>query len=141
MNDMPFREKSAWISLVSLLLTFGSFFVAMTSGAIPSEGRRAAEIFFGCVAAFVVLQIFLRIAAAARSPSDARAALDERERLIDLRAARNAGVVLICGLLALPAGMHIGADGPLMAYIAMAVLAASEAVRAASRIIYFRRGF
>lgn len=137
---MSFREKSAWISLVCLTATFGSFFGAMIVGVVPTEGARAFGLFFGCVAIFVALQIVLRIVATARAPADARAAVDEREHLIALKAARNAWVVLICGMLLIPASLHAGAHAPLMGYLTMAVLAVSEIVRASSRIFYFRKG-
>ena len=137
---MPFREKSAWISLVCLTATFGSFFAALTLGAIPSEGAPAAQIFFGCVAAFALLQIALHTVAASRALDDARATIDERERLIALKAAHNAWAVLVGGMLLVPASLHFGAHPPLMGYLAMAVLAMSEIVRAASRIFYFHKG-
>ena len=43
---------------------------------------------FVMVAAFVILEIVLRVAMAIQSPRDARAPRDEREDLIDMRATR-----------------------------------------------------
>jgi uncharacterized membrane protein len=136
---MPFREKSAWISLLCLAATFGLFFLGLALGLVPSEGAQAQQIFFCCVLAFLALQIVLQLAAR-RIDADRHAPPDERERLISLKAARNAWAVLALGMLLLPASLHVGAHGPLMGYLAMAILAASEMVRAASRILYFRKG-
>ena len=76
---MPFREKSAWISLVGLIMSFGGFFVAMGRGLIPIYGARPMQLFFGCFIGFLILQVILHIIAAATAPKDAMAPADERE--------------------------------------------------------------
>ena len=139
-EQMPFREKSAWISLVCLPATFGAFFLAMATGLVPTSGILAVKVFFGCTAGFVLLQLGLYAAAAMRAPADARAARDERERLIALKAARNAWAVLVCGMLITAGSLHLGLQQSQMGYLAMAFLVLSEMVRAASCIFYFRRG-
>jgi hypothetical protein len=141
---MSFREKSAWISLVCLILTFGHFFAYAIFGRVPEEEPFAVLHYFLLSAvAFVVLQIILQVINAAISPKDAKAPVDERERLILLRAGRNAHVTLIIGVLTVPVSMHLGGhfhDLHDLGYIAMAALVVSEMVRSASQIIYFRLG-
>jgi hypothetical protein len=136
---MPFREKSAWISL-ACLLPFTLFFAAMGSGMLPWHGFRALHFFLMAVIAFVVLQILLRVIAALLAPKDAKAPVDERERLIGLKATRNGYIALVVGIVVVPLSMHLGAHGPGMAYVAMFALLASEIVRAASQIALFRMG-
>jgi hypothetical protein len=136
---MSFREKSAWISLVCLVATFGLFFGAMAHGLIDVRGVRTLTLFFACIAIFVVLQIVLHVAAAATTPRDGKAVRDEREQLIGFKATRNANIALVIGVLMVPGSQHLGVSAPFMAYLAMLALVFSELVRAVSRIMYFRR--
>ena len=134
---MPFREKSAWISLFCLVVAFGTFSVGRRF--VPGSNQEAG-LFFVCVVAFVVLRIVLYIIARLTAPEDARAPLDERERFIGLKAASNANMALIVGVLIVPLSMHMGISKPEMGYLAMMAIIVSEIVREISRITYFREG-
>jgi hypothetical protein len=136
---MSFREKSAWISLICLVATFGLFFGAMGHGFVEHHGARTAGLFFLCAASFLVLQLVLHAIAAWTTPQDGKAARDEREQLIGLKAARNANIALVLGVLMVPGSQHLGVPAPFMGYLAMLALVLSELVRALSRIVYFRR--
>jgi hypothetical protein len=136
---MSFREKSAWISLISLLVTFGLFFGAMAHGLIPTHGPRTFDLFMACIAIFFVLQVVLHMAAAVTTSRDGRAARDEREQMIGLKATRNAYIALVFGALLVPGSQHLGVSAIFAAYLAMLALVLSELVRAVSRIVYFRR--
>jgi hypothetical protein len=135
---MPFREKSAWINLVCLLVAL-AFFVA---------SFHEVMMFLWAVLAFVGLQIVLHVTAARLSPKEARTPLDEREKLFRLKASRNAYVALVLGVLMVPFSLHIGYHHDsepwffvhTMAYIAVVAVIFAELVRAASQIIYFRLG-
>lgn len=141
---MPFREKSAWISLVCLLATFGVFFVLLSRGRLGPTGMHHLHWFIYAIFAFIVLQVVLHLIARATAPLDAKAPLDERERLIMLKATRNAYITLFCGAVAVPLSMHTHhvAHNAVRAlpWIAIAGLFAAEVVRAISQIVYFRRG-
>src|ERR1700730_11373036 len=108
---MPFREKSAWISLFCLVVAFGTFSVGRKF--VPGSNQEAG-LFFVCVVAFVVLRIVLYIIARVTAPDDARVPLDERERFIGLKAASNANMALIVGVLFVPLSMHMGTSKPEM---------------------------
>ena len=137
---MPFREKSAWINLVCLLVAL-AFFVA---------SYREVTMFFAAVAAFVGLQVALHFASARLSPKDAATPLDEREQMIRLKGSRNAYWALVVGAFGVPLSLHFGhygggEDGAwlrvhTMAYIAVVAIIVAELVRAVSQIIYFRLG-
>jgi hypothetical protein len=136
---MPFREKSAWINVVCLLVAL-AFFVASFHEVI---------MFLYAVLAFVVLQLVLQFTAARLSPKDARTPLDEREKLFRLKASRNAYIALVIGALAVPFSLHFGHhrhnEEPwfwvhTMAYIAVVAVIVAELVRAVSQIVYFRLG-
>ncbi len=99
---MSFREKSAWVSFVCLLLlTFGVLH-SMHFHTHDAQGHDvidplhlALAIFVG----FIVLQVVLHLIIAAQSPKDARTPKDERERFIELRAARIGFYSLVVGEL------------------------------------------
>ena len=88
----------------------------------------------------MVLQIVLRLAAAAMAPKDARTPVDERERLIGLKSTRNAYIALVGGVIAVPGSVHFGVDMHDMGFIAVLALFVAELVRAVSQIVYFRLG-
>ena len=135
---MPFREKSAWINLLSLLVAL-VFFVA---------SLRSMMMFLAAVVAYVVLQLVLHFISSRLSPKDARTPLDEREQIIRLKAARNAYWALVVGVSLVPFSLHFGShhdDGAwfrvhTMAYIAVVAVILAEMVRAVSQIVYFRLG-
>src|SRR5689334_17624947 len=85
---MSFREKSAWITLFSVLVCFGVYFWELVAG--HAGGRhlgalRSLHLLLLAVSALVVLQIGLTAIAAATTPKAGRAPGDERERLIQWR--------------------------------------------------------
>jgi hypothetical protein len=132
---MSFREKLAWISIVSILGIDGLYFWSVIrSGSFTSEVQ-FGRLFF-TVIAVVIVQIVLTIVVAIFAPRDAEAPRDERDRLIDLKAIRSAYALLaFCVACAcfVPA-LHFNANALLLA------LVMAEAVRTASQIVQYRRG-
>jgi hypothetical protein len=140
---MSFREKSAWISFVCLLLLTLGVFHSMHFHAHDAQGHDvgnglhlALAIFVG----FIVLQVVLHLIVAAQSPKDARTPKDERERFIELRAARIGFYSLVFLELLAMAGFHAhGRVGTLMWTVLLAVLAAWM-IKLGSEIVFYRRG-
>ncbi len=83
---MSFREKSAWISLISILLVSGFFFMHVPWTLTPSSSLALVHALLLCVIALVVIEVVAHIVVAIRAPEDAHAPKDERERLIALKA-------------------------------------------------------
>lgn len=139
---MSFREKSAWISLLSILIPFGVYFALL--GRSMHAGHGPARYFFGiligCILGQVALQVVLHVVAALQAPKDARAAKDERERLIELKSTHIAFYVLIVGVLMAAGSMHLGAGKILMANGILLALVLAELVKFSGQIVYFRRG-
>jgi hypothetical protein len=135
---MPFREKSAWISLVLIVLLFGTYFWrAFTE---PLRGGQAVHWLLLIVVVFVVLEVALHIVVAIQAPRDARAPQDERERLIGLRATRIAYFTLMGGALLSIFSVHLGAGVRTVISCAFLSVVAAELVKFASQIVFFRRG-
>jgi hypothetical protein len=134
---MSFREKTAWIAVLSIAAIYGFYFWS----AVRSGPHASADLFTLSVAVvgLVIVQIVLTTAAAIFSPKDARAPRDERDRLIALRATR----VAYSGLAtAVVFAAFFGAFNPPIVFNTNAllfVLVASETLRYACQIIQYRR--
>lgn len=139
---MSFREKSAWISFISLLLAFGAYFGVVGHDLVaPGEHHPHYFILFAAlVVAVVILEAVLHIIVAARSPSDAKSPRDEREKLIALKATRPAFYVLLVGSFLAIATMHLGAHVWQLAHAVLFAIWLAELTRFGTQIYLYRRG-
>jgi len=136
---MSFREKSAWISMLTMSGIYGFYFWS-----VVHAGPKAAGFHFGSllatVIALVVLQIVLTIAVAIFTPREAKAPRDERDKLIELRAMR----VAYAGLATSVAlACFFGAFDPPIVFNTnslLFILVTAEILRSACQIIQYRRG-
>jgi hypothetical protein len=135
---MSFREKSAWISMLSMLAIYGFYFWS-----VIHAGPQAGGLHFGglleTIIALVVVQVVLTVAVAIFTPKEAKAPRDEREKLIELRAMRVAysglatSVALAC---------FFGAFDPPILFNTNALLfmlVTAEILRSACQIVQYRR--
>ena len=138
---MSFREKCAWISLIVILGVFGLYFWDLATHVLGSgyPHRNYGGLFVLLVVAVVVLEVVLRILVAIRSPSDAKAPRDERDRLINLKAARIAFYVLMVGAFASIGTIHAGATTGLMANSMLFAIWIAELSRLGSQVVLYRR--
>lgn len=139
---MTFKEKSAWISFVTILLVFGwYFFNAFSLIAVgETHGGRMIHLLLVAMGTFIALEVVLHIAAAVLAPKDANPTTDERERLIALKATRIAFYVLVVGALLAAATLHHGADKFTMANAVLFAVVVAELTKYGSQILFFRRG-
>lgn len=141
---MSFREKSAWITLVSVLACFGVYFwelVASHAGGHRLGAIRSLHLLLLAVAALVVLQLAMTAIAAATTPKDGRAPADERERLIQWRSHSLGYHVLMVLALLLFVPIHFGHSALDMANFALLAVVISALTVAVAQIVMFRRGF
>jgi hypothetical protein len=139
---MSFREKSAWISMLSILAIYGFYFWSLfqTTAVRQMERFHSGPLLLQTIVVLVAVQIVLHVAVAIRKPREAQAPRDERERLIELKATRigfaglASGVVVACFLGALNPPILFSTNSLLF------VLVASEVLRSAGQIVYFRLG-
>ncbi len=138
---MSFREKSAWISLVSILCVSAFYFLQVPSRMTPESHPALIRGLVYCVVALVLIELVAHIAVAMHAPKDAKAPKDERERVIELKAIRIAHYVFVVGvLLAVSSMIHIGANVFAMAYHVLLAFVVAELVNYGARIVYHRRG-
>jgi len=138
---MSFREKSAWVTFV-LLLGFGIYFVEVAS---PWWNPTAPhvnhfQLFILLLIAIVILEIASHIVITMQSPRDAKAPLDERERLIALRATRPAFFVLLVGAFLSIGTMHLGVSTWVLAHCVLLAIWIAELTRFGTQVYYYRRG-
>ena len=138
--EMSFREKSAWISVVLIVLVFGPYFW-LVGRSFAGVGHVHAGTQFALITVFIVLEIVVHIAIAIQSPRDARAPKDEREILIDLRATRTAFYVLFGGALFSIFTMHFRLNVWQISQMMLLSIVVAELVKFGRQIVLFRRGF
>lgn len=142
---MPFREKSAWISLITTVGVWGTYFWTvgrplLEQGSLNGMPGSTVGLFIGAVIVIVIVQVILAIIVAIASGKHAETPMDEREQLIDLKAARagffalNAAVICVSGLWLVGASPLVMANGILLAMVI------AEVVHSGGKIIGYRRG-
>jgi hypothetical protein len=138
---MPFKEKIAWISVVTTILVWGGYFGFM----LATGGKLHGAVYFmGFIAAVVVQTVLMIVAAtvtAVLAPADAGAASDERDRDIARRAYALAYPVLISLVICVAGSVHLGFDKIDMAYAIMGSIVIAEIVHYAAQIAGYRRGY
>ena len=137
---MSFREKSAWISLISILVVSSVYFAHVPRTLNPRASAELLHGLFLCVIALVVIQVAAHTIVALLAPRDARTPKDERERLIELKATRIAYPVYVLGSLLAVSTIHLGANAMAMGYGVLLALVVGELVNYGARIVFFRRG-
>jgi hypothetical protein len=137
---MSFREKSAWITLVTVLVCFGAYYGSILTGRVSGRGLETLHLLLTCVVALVVLQVALTVVAARMTPKDGRAPADERERLIQWRSHTFGYYVLVVLVLALANPAHIGHPAADLLNFALLDVVIAALVVAAAQIVMFRRG-
>jgi len=138
---MSFREKSAWITLTSILIVFLLYFTHVPRLFDPDPGEWQLFVIGVCIGAFVVIEVIAHIVLYVRFPKDARTPKDERERLIDLRATRLGAYVYVAGTFLAILTPHHGASGFAVGVFVLLAFVVAEVVNYGARIIYYRRGF
>lgn len=136
---MSFREKSAWISLLSMAGIYGFYFWSLIHAGPQPSGSHFGGL-LGTIIALVVVQVVLTVAVAISAPSEAKAPRDERDKLIELRAMRFAYAGLATGIAF---ACFFGAFNPPIVFNTnslLFILVTAEIMRSACQIVQYRRG-
>jgi hypothetical protein len=138
--NASFEEKSVWITMVATCVILGGYFLVaarMLSEGITDAVVPYVPLFAVATLLLVIVLVIGHVVVAVASRPDGR---DERDRLVSWRAENNSSWVLAVGVLAaafclaLPIGRAWIANGLLLA------LFASEILKHALQICYYRRG-
>lgn len=139
---MSFREKSAWITLASVLVCFGAYYGAVFTGAVRSHSMAAFHLGLACLLALIVLQVGLNIIAAVTTPKDGKGPRDERERMIQARSHTFGYYTLMVSTAVLFIPTHLrGFDMVDVVNFAFGGIVVATLAVAIAQIIMFRRGY
>ena len=136
---MSFREKSAWVTLIAILLVFALY--GLHAPSIVDPGHFEVHALLACFVAFLVIEAIAWLVLRLRYPEDARTPKDERERLIDLKATRIAArCYVVLSFLAIVFAIHLTNNNVAVGYYVVLAFVIAEIVNYGARIIYYRRG-
>ena len=139
---MSFREKTAWVTLIAIILVSLMYWFHVPTLIERHPGHWTLKSMGVSLLAYLLIELVAYIVLRVRFPHDARVPRDERERLIDLKALRIAYYVLAAGSIGgIFVTIHLVRDA--MGAVAMVVFMSfvlSQLVKHTARIIYFRRG-
>jgi hypothetical protein len=139
---MPYREKTAWLSLLAMIATFGPYFtiVAMRSGpSDPMPNLRQLGLF----AVIAIVQMLIlgvgHLYLRRGSVQEARLPPDERDQAITRRSISSAYYVLIAGMILVGCVMPFNSSGWSIVNAALFMIIAAEAVRYGVAVFSYRR--
>lgn len=139
---MSFREKSAWITLVSVIGCFGIYYGAVFGGLIDRHSMTMLHLGLGCILAMIVLQVGLTILAALTTPKAGMGPRDEREKMIQARSHTIGYYTLMVATALLFIPTHTrGVTMIDIVNFAFLGIVVSAIVVAIAQIIMFRRGY
>lgn len=136
---MSFREKSAWVTLISILLVTYMFFLHVSWTLNPEPSMWRVHALLACLLTFIVIEVIAHIVLYLKFPRDARTPRDEREQLIDLKATRIAAYVYVVASFLAVGTMHLGANRIGIACNVLLAFVLAEIINYATRIYYYRR--
>jgi uncharacterized membrane protein len=139
---MTYQEKSRWIALTANLLAWGWYFITLARlpAGLPDE-RGLLGLMVPVFIAVVIINIVGHVIVAVLKPSEAGAALDEREKAIS-RHASAIGYTILCVGIAVALGTTLWYWTAWVAVNAvMAAFILAECVRYGVEIVGFRRGY
>ena len=141
---MPFREKSCWASLITVVLAYSVYFAILIPRLSADPSHPYFGLLFECVFCLVVLQIVLQTALAIALREEARQPKDERERLIGMKSDRVAMVVMAvtigCLWWTYVASPAFVANSAILANLVLFGLVLAAIAKYVSAIVYFHRG-
>lgn len=138
---MSFREKSAWV-MALLTSLCGLWYFSQVAALSPSLAATPAPL--GLILRYVMLilisSVIAQIALAVKSPGEAEAPVDERERQVLRLAACWSGNMLAFGIVSSLAWFVAHGDGNLLFHMAFGSLVVAQMVEYLIQGALLRRG-
>jgi Na+-driven multidrug efflux pump len=138
---MANHEKSAWLTLVCMVVAYTIYFALVLSGHV---GPKLLDILwpFGIITSIqAVVVIIGHIVLAITGGSEARAKPDERDRAIARRGANAGYYVLLIGLIVVGVVMPFSDPAPKVVNTALLAIVLAESLRHVLVILSYRRGW
>jgi hypothetical protein len=138
---VPFREKTAWLSLIAMVVTFGPYFALVglfaQGDALPN--LRLLGLFAIAAIAQAIILGAGRFFLSRSAPEDARVPPDERDLGIMRRSISSAYYVLIGGMIVVGCVMPFNSGGWSIINAALLMIVAAEIVHYGVAIASYRR--
>jgi archaellum biogenesis protein FlaJ (TadC family) len=138
---MSFREKTAWVTLIAILLVIAFFFTHGPEIWSPAPDPWTFHLLAAAMGAFLAIEVVAYVVLYLKYPKDARTPRDEREEIIALKGTRLAAWVYMIGSFVALLTIHHGATARTIPYLIVLAFAVAQVVNYAARIVYYRRGF
>jgi hypothetical protein len=139
---MPYREKTAWLSLVAMVVTFGPYFAATATRALPGEPMPDLRQ-LGWLAVTATIQMLIlgvgHLYLRRGSSEEARMPLDERDQAITRRSVSSAYYFLIAGMILVGCVMPFNSGGWSIINAALFMIIAAEVVHYGVVVLSYRR--
>lgn len=139
---MPYREKTAWLSLMAMALTFGPYFTLSGMGYLPETALPNwnqlglyAKTALSQVALLGIGHLYLRH----QSPVEARIPPDERDQNIMLRARTLAYYMLMAGMIFVGVVMPFTKSGWQITNAALFMIIVAEVVYYSGVVFCYRK--
>ena len=140
---MAFREKMAWLTLVTMLIAYGIYF-GLVGPAVDFGRHRLIDVIwsFGLVAVgHAIAMIVGSIAIAVSATKEANAPADERDRAISRRASMIGYYVLLLGTILVGVVMPFSEPPWKIVNTALLAIVIAELVRDSVIVLSYRRGW
>lgn len=140
---MAFREKLAWLTLVTMLVTYGGYFGIVGPAAGFGKDRMVDIVwtFGGVAVAQIVAMVIGAIVLSILARREAQASADERDRAIARRGGSFGYYVLIVGTIVVGVIMPFTSPPWKIVNAALAAIVLAEAVHQVVVLISYRRGW
>ena len=140
---MSFREKRAWVTLVTLIGVLALFWLHIPPARMlaPPPSLWVLHVLMLMIATFITIELIAYFVMRLRSPADASTPKDEREQLIELKSTAVAFYTFaILSLGGIFVTLHAGANEIGLGFVVLLSFVIAEIVNYAMRIWYYRRG-
>jgi hypothetical protein len=138
----PYREKTAWLSLIAMAVTFGPYFTIVAARSLPTEALPNLRQ-LGLFAVAAIVQVLIlgvgHLYLGRVSPQEARTPPDERDRAIMRRSISAAYYVLIAGMILVGVVLPFTASGWPIINAALLTIVAAEVVHYGVVVLSYRR--
>jgi len=135
--SLSFQEKSLWLMFVSLVGGFTFYFVRVLPSDTVDVLPPQIVSFVLAVVVLVIVQIVGHIVIAI---ADRRTETDERDRLIELKGARNASHVLATGVFLALCAALLTEGNFVFTHVLLGFWVLSQLVEIGSQLFLYRRG-
>lgn len=139
---MSYREKTAWLYLIAIVITFGPYFTLAALQTPPEQSmpdlRRLGLFAITTVAQMLIIgvgQLYFRLG----SPQEARFPPDERDQAISSRSITWAYYVLISGMILVGCVMPFTSGGWNLINTALLMIVLAEIVHYGITVFHYRR--